>query len=78
MRFIDLDALLQKRDRWGQADELWTNATLKQDFRNWFYNKCWYTESTLAGHDAIIDHFRPKAAVKCFEKYEYRVLAIPI
>lgn len=71
MRFIDLDALLQKRDRWGQADELWTNATLKQDFRNWFYNKCWYTESTLAGHDAIIDHFRPKAAVKCFEKYEY-------
>lgn len=71
MRFIDLNGLLQKRDNWGNGNELWKNSCLKKDFRDWFYNKCWYTESILAGFDAAIDHFRPKSAVKRFENYDF-------
>ena len=71
MRFIDLNTLLQKRSQWGQAAELWTDSKLKKDFRNWFFDKCWYTESTLAGHDGAIDHFRPKGAIKPFKSYKY-------
>lgn len=69
MRYIKLDGLLKNRGRWGQRDELWKNPKLKDDFRNWFYNKCWYTEARLAGSDAAIDHFRPKAAVKRYGMY---------
>ena len=71
MRYIDLEPLLRKRPRWGQRRELWKNSNLQQDFRDYFYNKCWYTEVILIGQDAHIDHFRPKAKVIQFETYKY-------
>lgn len=71
MRYIEINGLLKNRARWGHRAELWKNPKLKDDFRNWFYNKCWYTESKLAGSDAPIDHFRPKAAVRRYGKYDY-------
>lgn len=71
MRYIDLSILLRKRRSWGKCAELWKNERLKRAFRDYFYNKCWYTEVSLIGQDAPIDHFRPKAAVKQFEKYNY-------
>ncbi len=71
MRYIDLDKLLCKRSRWGHQQELWKNRTLKQDFRDSSFNKCWYTEVKLIGQDAPIDHFRPKAEIKPFEEYKY-------
>ena len=71
MRYIDLQELLRKRARWGHRRELWKNKALQQDFRDFSYNKCWYTEVKLIGQDAPIDHFRPKAKVDQFENYEY-------
>lgn len=71
MRFIDLEKLLKKRNRWGNRRELWKNNNLKKDFRDYFYNKCWYTEIILIGQDAPIDHFRPKARIAPFENYNY-------
>lgn len=71
MRYIDLTSLLHKRRSWGKRAELWKNERLRKDFRDFFYNKCWYTEVKLTGQDAPIDHFRPKAEVKQFEKYNY-------
>ena len=71
MRYIELEGLLKKRNRWRHRAELWTNPCLKDDFRNWFYDKCWYTEAMLAGSDMPIDHFRPKAAVKQYERYDF-------
>ena len=71
MRYIDLDGLLRKRNRWGHRQELWKNKTLQKDFRDYFHNKCWYTEVILVGQDAPIEHFRPKKEVKQFETYRY-------
>lgn len=71
MRYIDLAGLLTKQRTWGNRAELWKNEQLRKDFRDYFHNKCWYTEVPLIGQDAPIDHFRPKAAVKQFEKYNY-------
>lgn len=71
MRYINTTELMGKRERWGHAADLWTNAKLKKDFRDCFFNKCWYTEVSLAGQDVNIDHFRPKAAVKQFGQYNY-------
>lgn len=71
MRYIDLQELLKKRRRWGHRKELWMNANLKNDFRVFFYDKCWYTEVKLAGGDVDIDHFRPKASVKQYKDYHY-------
>lgn len=71
MRYVDLDGLLKKRARWGQRDELWTNTYLKEDFKKWFYEKCWYTESPFAGFDMTIDHFRPKAAISRYGAYSF-------
>ena len=71
MRYIDINALLQKRERWDNGAELWEDATLKNDFREFFHDKCWYTEVPLAGFDIDIDHFRPKSEVKQFEDYNY-------
>jgi len=71
MRYIDLDEILLKRENWGNRIELWTAPTLKKDFREHFFGKCWYSEALLAGHDINIDHFRPKAAVKKFEEYHF-------
>lgn len=73
MRYIDLEQLLRKRYRWGNRKELWKNNNLQKDFRDYFYNKCWYTEVKLLGQDAHIDHFRPKGEIKQFEDYEYNV-----
>ena len=73
MRFIDLGPLLLKRNRWGNRAELWKNLNLKKDFRDYFHNKCWYTEVILLGQDAPIDHFRPKGKIKPFEDYDYNV-----
>lgn len=71
MRYIKIEELLKKRNRWGKSSELWKNGTLRKDFREFFYNKCWYTEVPLVGQDIQIDHFRPKAAIKPFEKFNY-------
>ena len=74
MRYIKIEDLLVIRSRWGQGNELWKNSVLKKDFRDFFYNKCWYTEVLLVGQDVHIDHFRPKAAVKPFENFKYNHL----
>lgn len=71
MRYINLKELLKKRNRWGNSAELWKNKTLKSDFREYFFDKCWYSETTLMGQDVNIDHFRPKARVKQYKKYKY-------
>ena len=73
MRYIDINALLQNRVNWGNGAELWKNPVLKRDFRDFFNDKCWYTEVPLAGFDIDIDHFRPKSEVKQFENYNYNV-----
>ena len=73
MRFIDLEKLLKKRYRWRNRRELWKNNNLQKDFRDYFYNKCWYTEIILIGQDAPIDHFRPKARIDQFENYSYNM-----
>lgn len=71
MRYIDLERLLKKRSRWRNRKELWKNSKLQKDFRDYFFNKCWYTEVVLIGQDAPIDHFRPKARIDQFEHYNY-------
>lgn len=71
MRYINTDALLSKRESWGNSAELWKNPMLKKDFKEYFYCKCWYTEVSLAGHDVDIDHFRPKGAIKQYKSYNY-------
>lgn len=71
MRYIDIKGLLRKRKRWGNRKELWKNKNLQKDYRDYFYNKCWYSEIKLLGQDAPIDHFRPKAQVKQFEDYKF-------
>ena len=72
MRYIKIEDLLVFRSRWGQGNELWKNSVLKKDFRDFFHNKCWYTEVPLVGQDVHIDHFRPKAAVKPFENFKHK------
>lgn len=74
MRYIKIEDLLENRNRWGPGNELWKNSVLKKDFRDFFHNKCWYTEVPLVGQDVHIDHFRPKAAVKPFENFKYNHL----
>lgn len=71
MRYIDLNELLKKKTTWGKPAELWTDKTLKKDFRDYFFNKCWYSEASLAMTDVDIDHFRPKAEVIQFEGFDY-------
>lgn len=71
MRYIDITGLLRKRRRWGHRAELWRNKNLQDDFRLYFYNKCWYTEAPLIGQDVHIDHFRPKNEVKKYKDYNY-------
>ena len=71
MRYIDIEELLRKRSRWGNRRELWKNKNLQNDFRKYFYNKCWYTEIKLIGQDAQIDHYRPKGAVAQYENYRF-------
>lgn len=70
MRYIDTTYLYLKSNSWG-GQELWKNKTLKNDFRNHFFNKCWYTECLLIGQDVHIDHFRPKAKIVPFKNYPY-------
>lgn len=71
MRYININKLLKKRYRWGKRKELWKNRILQKDFRDFSYNKCWYTEIQLIGQDAPIDHFRPKGAIKPYKEYKY-------
>lgn len=71
MRYIDITVLLQKNSTWGNQEDLWKNKTLKEDFKNHFHKKCWYTEVLLVGQDTHIDHFRPKGEVKQFETYNF-------
>ena len=70
MRYIDTTELYTKSDNWS-GEELWKNKTLKQDFGDYFFNKCWYTECMIDGHDVNIDHFRPKAGIIQFQNYPY-------
>ncbi len=69
MRHIDRANLLTRREAWGNGNELWKNPMLRADFKEYFHNKCWYTEASLAGSDLHIDHFRPKAALQKFKHY---------
>jgi hypothetical protein len=39
-------------------------ADLKSELARIMNGKCWYTESTQAGTDTDVDHFRPKNSVK--------------
>lgn len=71
MRYIEINRLLRKRSRWGHSSELWKNKDLKDDFRAFSLNKCWYTEVKLIGQDPHIDHFRPKEEIRPFEQYRY-------
>lgn len=71
MRYINIKQLLKKRTTWGKSQTLWRNKQLQRDFRDYFYDKCWYTEHIIGPTDAHIDHFRPKARITQFEKYEY-------
>ena len=71
MRYINLEQLLLKQNTWGKSSELWKNEKLKQDFREYLHNKCWYTEVELTGQDPNIDHFRPKKKIKQFKQYNY-------
>lgn len=71
MRYIDLNKILVHRHTWGNRQELWRDPKLVEDFRNYGYNKCWYTEVELAGHDPHIDHWRPKAEVLPYKGYKY-------
>ena len=70
MRYIDTTQLYSKASAWSGVN-LWENKTLKQDFREFFFNKCWYTECPLSGQDVHIDHFRPKAKIVRFKAYPY-------
>ncbi|EGW41749.1 hypothetical protein [Desulfosporosinus sp. OT] len=71
MRYLDTTELLQKRSSWGDRTELWKNEQLREDFKELFYGKCWYTEIKLLGQDVHIDHFRPKAEVRRFQDNPY-------
>lgn len=71
MRYIDTQDLYSKAATWGHSEELWKNPTLQNDFRQCFFNKCWYTETLLAGSDKPIDHFRPKGEIKPFEQFHF-------
>ncbi len=73
MRYIDMTDLLAKQASWGNPSELWRNPTLRRDFKNFFYKKCWYSEASIAMNDVHIDHFRPKAEVVQYEQYAYNI-----
>lgn len=73
MRYIDLQPLLCKKNSWRNTKELWRDPTLRNDFRNYGFNKCWYTEVSLLGQDAPIDHWRPKGKIVQFENHNYNV-----
>lgn len=70
MRYIDTTQLYLKSYNW-RGTELWKDKTLKEDFKEYFFNKCWYTECQLIGQDVHIDHFRPKEKVIKFSNYPY-------
>lgn len=74
MRYIETTELYKKAGSWGKAAELWKNQKLQQDFRDYFYNKCWYTETYLDGSDKPIDHFRPKGQIISYEDFDYNIL----
>lgn len=71
MRYIR--KIVKKKSKWGNGGDLWENKQLKTYFRNHFYDKCWYTECPIGGNDPHIDHFRPKARIIQFEKYNYNI-----
>lgn len=72
MRYIDTTTLYAKSANWTTTRQnLWEHPPLQRDFIEHFFNKCWYTEAPLAGHDKPIDHFRPKAKIDAFEKFNF-------
>lgn len=72
MRYIDLEKLITlKGANWKQKKNKWQDPELKKDFREYSYNKCWYSECKLTGNDIDIDHFRPKKAVLQYNDYAY-------
>jgi len=73
MRYIDMTNLLAKQANWGTSSELWRDPTLRRDFKDFFYKKCWYSEASVAMNDIHIDHFRPKAKVDQYEQYDYNI-----
>ena len=73
MRYIDTTNLYKKAQKWV-AKDLWKDKQLKADFKQYFFDKCWYTECSISGNDVQIDHFRPKAAIKPFQSYNYNTI----
>lgn len=73
MRYIDTAELLAKRASWGTSSDLWKSRALKKDFREFFFGKCWYTETDLTGSDVHIDHFRPKGRIDPYQHFTYNV-----
>ena len=73
MRYIDMTDLLVNQANWGNPSELWRDPTLRKDFKDFFYKKCWYSEASVAMNDIHIDHFRPKAKVVQYERYDYNI-----
>lgn len=73
MRYIDTAELLAKRANWGTSSDLWKSRALKKDFREFFFGKCWYTETDLTGSDVHIDHFRPKGRIDPYQHFTYNV-----
>ena len=73
MRYIDTTALLAKKASWGSPTDLWRDSKLREDFKNFFHKKCWYSEASVGMSDIHIDHFRPKAKVIQYENFDFNV-----
>ena len=56
MRYIDMTDLLAKQANWGSPSELWRDPTLKRNFKDFFYKKCWsYIDTLVSGSPIIQD-----------------------
>ena len=71
MRYIDMTALLVKQARWGNPADRWRDPLLRDDFKNFFHKKCWYSEAFVGMSDIHIDHFRPKAKVIQYKNFDF-------
>ena len=72
MRYIDTTNLYNMQANWDLThDEVWTQDPLKTEFKTYFHNKCWYTETKIVANDAHMDHFYPKGNNKQYGKYPF-------
>ncbi len=72
MRYIKIEELLKKQDRWGRSSELWKNITLKKDFRDFFSQQnVGIRKFPSLDKTFILIIFRPKAAIRPFQEFKY-------